>query len=266
MAFRGRLWVKFNSYKHWAILLSVRPSQGSQREGHSSPNPKENEGKNKCYVSSARNTVPFLTLLNRASQEAEYFRKYILVAGNRRLDRSSCPAASGPTVFGSCDVLRWDPWECPVPCSVERIASASAHTRCTQHFPICLDLRTFPPLGCCMPWKTFSEATRIALSTDQMSPRWQANVTKCHHGDKQTLACFLYHSRCTACSDCLSSQESKHRERAAVFSSVEDQLATLAFLKPRVAELIEELIGVNNKGFNPDLEENTAQLDADFYP
>lgn len=91
-------------------------------------------------------------------------------------------------------------------------------------------------------------------------------TSKCHHGDKQTLACFLYHSRCTACSDCLSSQESKHRERAAVFSSVEDQLATLAFLKPRVAELIEELIGVNNKGFNPDLEENTAQLDADFYP
>lgn len=51
-----------------------------------------------------------------------------------------------------------------------------------------------------------------------------------------------------------------------MFSSVEDQLATLAFLKLRVAELIEELIGVNNKGFNPDLEENTAQLDADFYP
>lgn len=90
--------------------------------------------------------------------------------------------------------------------------------------------------------------------------------TKCHHGDKQTVACFLYHSRCIACSNCLSSQESKHRERAAAFSSVEDQPATLAFLKPRVAELIEELIGVNNEGFNPDLEENTAQLDADFYP
>lgn len=188
MPFRGRLWVKFNNYKHWAILLSMRPSQGSQREGHSSPNPKENEGKNKCYVSSARNTVPFLTLLNCASQEAEYFRKYIWVAGNRRLDRSSCPAASGPTVFGSCDVLRWDPWECPVPCSVERTASASAHTRCTQHFPICLDLRTFPPLGCCMPWKTFSEATRIALSADQMSPRWQANVT--------TVTSRLLHAFC----------------------------------------------------------------------
>lgn len=59
---------------------------------------------------------------------------------------------------------------------------------------------------------------------------------------------------------------SKHRTRATAFSFVEDQPATLAFLKPRVAELIEELIGVNNKGFNSDLEENTAPLNADFYP
>lgn len=47
---------------------------------------------------------------------------------------------------------------------------------------------------------------------------------------------------------------------------VEDLLATLALLKLRVAELIEKEIGVNNKGFNSDLEENSAQLNADFYP
>lgn len=47
---------------------------------------------------------------------------------------------------------------------------------------------------------------------------------------------------------------------------MEDLPATLAFLKLRVAELIEELIGINNKGFNSDLVENSAQLNADFYP
>lgn len=37
-------------------------------------------------------------------------------------------------------------------------------------------------------------------------------------------------------------------------------------LKLKVAELIQGLIGVNNEGFNLDLEENTAQSNADFYP
>lgn len=167
----------------------MRPSQGSQREGHSSPNPKENEGKNKCYVSSARNTVPFLTLLNHASQEAEYFRKYIWVAGNRRLDRSSCPAASGPIVFGSCDVLRWDPWECPVPCSVERTVLTPAAHSISQ--PVWTS-GPFPLWDAACHGKRFQKLHELLFQQ-----------TKCQHSDKQTLACFLYHSRCTACSDCL---------------------------------------------------------------
>lgn len=40
---------------------------------------------------------------------------------------------------------------------------------------------------------------------------------------------------------------------------------TLAFLL-KVAELIQGLIVGNDQGFNSDLEENIAQLNADFYP
>lgn len=46
----------------------------------------------------------------------------------------------------------------------------------------------------------------------------------------------------------------------------EDELSvTLAFLL-KVAELIQGLIVGNDQGFNSDLEENIAQLNADFYP
>lgn len=38
------------------------------------------------------------------------------------------------------------------------------------------------------------------------------------------------------------------------------------FSPPKVAKLTQGLTGVNNEDFNSDLEENNAQLNADFYP
>lgn len=73
-------------------------------------------------------------------------------------------------------------------------------------------------------------------------------------------------SRCTACLGIFPHWKEQAQETVCSTFLVEDLPATLAFLKLRVAELIEKVIGVNNKGFNSDLEENSAQLNADFYP
>lgn len=185
MAFRGRLWVKFNSYKHWAILLSVRPSQGSQREGHSSPNPKENEGKNKCYVSSARNTVPFLTLLNRASQEAEYFRKYIC-GREQTLGQEFLPCRLGPHSVR----IMWCPemgsvgMPSAVQCGKDCVCQCShpLHTAFPNLFGP-QDLSSFGMLHAMenvfrsYTNRSFSRpnVTTVTSKCHQMSPRWQAD-------------------------------------------------------------------------------------------
>lgn len=101
--------------------------------------------------------------------------------------------------------------------------------------------------------------------------------TKCHHGDKQmspnvtTVTSRLLHAFCITRDASRALTVFPHRRVSTGnglqrFPLWKINRQPLAFLKPRVAELIEELIGVNNEGFNPDLEENTAQLDADFYP
>lgn len=144
MPFRGRLWVKFNTYKPTTkqYCCQVRPSK-PERRGICSPNPKENEGKIRCSVSSARTHCTLLTLLNHGSQEAEC-RKYIWGGREHKLGQEFLPCR-----LGSCSVrIMW----CP------EMGSVGIHSaRCTQHFPNCLDLRTFSPWDTACHGKRFQK-------------------------------------------------------------------------------------------------------------